>query len=70
MYMVYALPNCVIPLFGGYIIDKFGVRYALFGTYVVCLIGNLIFSIGGSKLNYTMILVGRSIFGIGNEACS
>jgi MFS family permease len=68
--MVYALPNCVIPLFGGYIIDRFGVRYSLFATYCICLVGNLLFSIGGSYKNYTLILVGRSIFGIGNETCS
>jgi MFS family permease len=60
----------VIPLFGGYIIDRLGVRVTLFGTYVTCLIGNIIFAIGGSTLNYTTILVGRSIFGIGNETCS
>ena len=70
MYSVYAFPNCVIPLFGGYIIDKFGVRTSLFGTYCICLIGNIIFAVGGSTLSYTTILLGRGIFGIGNETCS
>jgi MFS family permease len=70
MYSVYAFPNMVIPLFGGYIIDSLGVRTALFATYSVCLLGNLIFAIGGANLDFNLILVGRCIFGIGNETCS
>ena len=70
MYSAYAFPNIVLPLFGGYIIDRLGVRAVLIGTYCICLLGNIIFAIGGSNLSYTTILVGRSIFGIGNETCS
>lgn len=70
MYSAYAFPNIVLPLFGGYIIDRFGVRVTLISTYCICLIGNIIFAIGGSYLSYTTILVGRSIFGVGNETCS
>ena len=45
-------------------------RVTLFGTYCICLLGNIIFAIGGSYLNYTAILIGRCIFGLGNETCT
>ena len=69
MYSVYAMPNMIVPLFGGFIIDTMGVRYALVAFYALCLIGNLIFAIGGSYDSYTTILIGRGIFGCGNETC-
>ena len=64
------MPNMVLPLFAGYMIDTLGVRWAIFLFYSICLIGNLIFAIGGAYYNYTTILVGRGLFGIGNETCS
>jgi MFS family permease len=28
-YSVYSLPNCVLPLFGGYLVDKIGIRIGI-----------------------------------------
>jgi MFS family permease len=69
IYSVYAFPNMVLPIFAGVIIDTMGLRYSIFLFYFICLIGNLIFAIGGSYKSYTTILIGRCIFGIGNETC-
>ena len=69
MYSVYSMPNMILPLFAGYIIDTLGVRSAIFLFYSICLFGNLIFAIGGSYYSFTTILVGRGLFGIGNETC-
>ena len=29
LYMIYALPNIIIPFFGGHIVDKYGVRFSM-----------------------------------------
>lgn len=26
MYSIYSLPNCILPLFGGFFVDKLGIR--------------------------------------------
>ena len=36
-------------------------------TFMLTLIGNLIFAIGGANDNYHTILVGRFIYGLGSE---
>ena len=69
MYSAYAMPNMIVPLFSGFIIDTIGLRPVLLGSYLICLFGNLIFAIGGSYDSYTTILIGRFFMGCGNETC-
>jgi len=68
LYSVYSTPNLIIPLFGGILIDKMGLRVSVlvFMSFVVC--GQLVFAIGGATLNYSVMLLGRFIYGIGCES--
>ena len=66
LYSVYSIPNMVLPLFAGSLIDYYGSRAMLTVTFFTTLVGNLIFAIGGRYDNFNVILVGYCIFGIGN----
>ena len=66
-YSFYSSSNVIIPLFGGLLIDKLSIRIALFLFSSTIIIGQTIFMIGGAQLNYTLMLIGRLIFGLGGE---
>lgn len=65
LYSLYAFPNVVVPLFGGMLIDTKGPRLALLLTAGLCVIGQLIFSVGGLKNIWFVMLAGRVVFGLG-----
>ena len=69
LYTVYAIPNILFPLFGGYLIDIIGVRKGVFIFSLILVIGQVVCTIGASKSvsNFYIILVGRIIFGFGGE---
>ncbi|KAI9005084.1 major facilitator superfamily domain-containing protein [Hyaloraphidium curvatum] len=68
MYGVYALPNVVLPFFGGYLIDTWGVRRLLVALSAVQLLGQVVFSVGNSGGSVAAMLLGRLLFGIGGES--
>ncbi|XP_030837710.1 major facilitator superfamily domain-containing protein 1 isoform X1 [Strongylocentrotus purpuratus] len=68
LYSLYSWPNVVLCFFGGFLLDRvFGVRVGtlIFGAFV--LVGQCIFALGATLNNYTVMLVGRFIFGLGGE---
>lgn len=68
LYSVYSAPNIVLPLIGGLMMDKFGL-YTFFHVFTtLCVVGQLVFSIGAMKADYTTMMGGRFIFGLGGEA--
>ena len=67
MYSVYSLPNMVLPIFAGPMIDKYGTRIVIGVCFITLLVGSFIFAIGGAYNNFNIILVGRCIFGLGSE---
>lgn len=67
LYSIYSLPNIVLPLFGGLIIDRIGVRVALAFFPVILIIGQTIVTIGAAKGSYGVMLAGRVVFGLGGE---
>lgn len=67
LYSLYAFPNVVVPLFGGMLIDTKGPRIALLLTAGLCVLGHFIFSIGGLKSMWFLMLAGRVVFGLGGE---
>jgi len=67
MYTVYSLPNAVVPLLGGYLVDKIGVRIVIVSTTVLICIGQIITWLGTKTLVYNYLLFGRGIFGLGGE---
>merc|ERR1711937_1033625 len=68
LYSVYAIPNLILPLFGGILFDKYGNRVCLLVFTTILMIGQGIFTLGGYKMKYWVMLMGRVIFGIGCES--
>ena len=69
-YVVYSIPNMVLPFFGGIMLDSIGNRFGLILFTTVLTIGQLVFAIGGTSENFVVMLVGRVIFGLGGESMS
>jgi MFS family permease len=68
LYSVYSAPNIVLPLFGGILVDKFGVRVMIFSLTTILIIGQSIIVIGGYTLSYATLLAGRCFYGTGSES--
>jgi MFS family permease len=67
LYTVYSIPNMVLPIFGGILLDRLGIRIGLILFCTVLTIGQFIFMLGGYSGSYSQMLVGRIIFGMGGE---
>jgi len=61
---VYSLPNIVLLLFGGLMVDRFGAGRMLFWTGAVCLAGAILTALG---TGFHGMAAGRLLFGIGAE---
>lgn len=68
LYSIIALPGIVLPVFGGYICDFFGVRRSLMVFQTMITIGQAVFAYGAYTSNYAWMLIGRLIYGIGTDA--
>jgi len=68
LYTVYAIPNCILPLIGGVILDKIGIRNGLLIFTIILCVGQGVFMIGGYRNSFSTMIVGRVIFGIGCES--
>ncbi|KAI8601480.1 major facilitator superfamily domain-containing protein [Dissophora ornata] len=67
LYSVYSLPNIVLPLLGGFLIDRLSAsRMLILFSLCVCA-GQGIFAIGVSLKSIWVMILGRLIFGIGGE---
>jgi MFS family permease len=62
---IYSIPNVIMVLIGGYIVDRIGTRKAIFIFGTLCFIGSIITALVG-KL--PVMAAGRLIFGIGAES--
>lgn len=62
---IYSLPNVVMVLVGGYIVDRIGTRKALLIFGVLCFIGSVVTSLSGML---AVMATGRLIFGLGAES--
>ncbi|XP_071798921.1 lysosomal dipeptide transporter MFSD1-like [Asterias amurensis] len=68
LYSLYSWPNVILCFFGGFLIDKvFGIRVGtlVFGGFVLA--GQCVFALGALLDNFTCMLAGRFIFGLGGE---
>jgi len=70
MYIIYSLPNTVLPLAGGIFLDIIGIRVGLLMFTIILTIGQGIFMMGGILDVYWLMLVGRFVFGLGGECMS
>lgn len=68
LYTLYSAPNVLLPFFGGYLVDRIGVRFCLLLFSSLIAIGQLIFSFGVSIKNWPIIFLGRVVFGLGGES--
>ncbi len=62
---IYSVPNVIMVLIGGIIIDKIGTRISTFIFTLLCLIGA---AVTASFSDLTMMAIGRLIFGLGAES--
>jgi MFS family permease len=62
---IYSLPNVVMVLIGGIIVDRFGARRATLGFALICLAGALVTA---SAPLFPVMAAGRLIFGLGAES--
>jgi nitrate/nitrite transporter NarK len=58
LYILYSLPNVVICIFGGALIDKFKARTIMVLTIVILTIGQAIFTWGGYQNVFSIMLIG------------
>ena len=71
LYSVYSFPNIILPLFGGIFIDRLGLKYALHILFLLCILGQALFTFGGytgHNQGFIYALFGRFLFGMGNES--
>lgn len=62
---IYSVPNILMVLIGGVIIDKIGTRVSTFIFTTLCLLGA---AITASFSDITMMAIGRLVFGLGAES--
>eukprot|EP00392_Amoebophrya_sp_AT5.2_P003500 g3505.t1 len=65
---VYSWPNTVLPLFGGLLIDLFGIRKSLILFMSLVFAGQVLYSFGLLQQSYTTAMAGRVVFGLGGES--
>jgi len=70
LYTVYSVPNVILPFFGGYFVDKFGVRVCLITFMAMLVIGQMVFAIGVGNKSWTLMFLGRVLYGFGGESLS
>ncbi|KAJ3324432.1 hypothetical protein HDV06_006843 [Boothiomyces sp. JEL0866] len=70
LYSVYSFPNMFLPFLGGQLIDRFDSRYVLLVLSSVICIGQTIFALGVTTRDFNLMLIGRTLFGIGGECVS
>ena len=62
---IYSLPNVVMVLIGGVIVDRLGTRTATLGFAVICMMGAGLTALSGT---FAMMAIGRLVFGLGAES--
>ncbi len=62
---IYSIPNVVMVLIGGFIIDRIGTRKATFIFGIVCFLGASLTAVSGTL---TLMATGRLVFGLGAES--
>jgi MFS family permease len=62
---IYSFPNIIMVLIGGIIVDRIGTRRATFVFTAICLVGAAITALSSQ---FTVMAVGRLIFGLGAES--
>eukprot|EP00276_Gloeochaete_wittrockiana_P001305 CAMPEP_0184670198 /NCGR_PEP_ID=MMETSP0308-20130426/81155_1 /TAXON_ID=38269 /ORGANISM="Gloeochaete witrockiana, Strain SAG 46.84" /LENGTH=524 /DNA_ID=CAMNT_0027116849 /DNA_START=121 /DNA_END=1696 /DNA_ORIENTATION=+ len=67
LYTVYEIPNIVMPIIAGVLIDKIGLRLGILIAMVVVLLGVSLTASGPLVHSFTIMLMGRAFYGLGAE---
>ncbi|KAF9280936.1 hypothetical protein BGZ68_006934 [Mortierella alpina] len=67
LYSVYSLPNIILPLFGGVLIDRLSASRMLILFSICICAGQWAFAVGVSLKSIWIMVLGRFVFGIGGE---
>ena len=67
LFSVYSMPNIILPILGGLLIDKINAELCLILFISLEVIGQFLFAVGSNLLNYSLIIIGRVFYGLGGE---
>uniref|UniRef100_A0A0G4HUD5 Lysosomal dipeptide transporter MFSD1 n=1 Tax=Chromera velia CCMP2878 TaxID=1169474 RepID=A0A0G4HUD5_9ALVE len=68
LYSVYSLPNILLPLFFGWLIDATGTRAMLMLLNTFLILGHAAVTLGCFIRSMPLMLFGRAVFGLGGES--
>lgn len=68
IYTVYSIPNMLLPVFGGALVDLIGVNTTIIGFLVIIAVGQAFFAMGITVKFFPLVLAGRVIMGVGGES--
>lgn len=67
IYSLYSLPNTILPLIGGKLVDIYGNNFILLLFSSFIFIGSIVETFGCMNSNLFIVVLGRFIFGLGAE---
>eukprot|EP00560_Eucampia_antarctica_P007462 CAMPEP_0197826808 /NCGR_PEP_ID=MMETSP1437-20131217/3707_1 /TAXON_ID=49252 ORGANISM="Eucampia antarctica, Strain CCMP1452" /NCGR_SAMPLE_ID=MMETSP1437 /ASSEMBLY_ACC=CAM_ASM_001096 /LENGTH=556 /DNA_ID=CAMNT_0043427397 /DNA_START=255 /DNA_END=1925 /DNA_ORIENTATION=+ len=70
LYSVYSMPNIILPLFGGNIVDRAGAPACMVVFAFILFVGQVIFASGTCVRHWSIMLLGRVVYGLGGESIS
>ncbi len=70
LFSYYSVPNLIMVLIGGILLDRFGIRKAGLGFVGLAVIGVLVTAVGAASSSFSLMLWGRLLYGIGAESAS
>lgn len=70
LYTAYSIPNTILPLFGGNVVDRYGASKCQTIFAFIIFLGSCILSMGVSAQSWKAMYFGRFIFGLGAESLS
>jgi MFS family permease len=68
LYTLYSIPNVILPFFGGYFVDTWGVRTTLYVFSGFLFAGQVVFAVGLNLKSWPIMFVGRVLYGFGGES--
>lgn len=68
LYSVYSIPNIALPLIMGMAVDRCGARVLLCVLAACVVLGHILFAIGVGESSWSLMILGRIVFGIGGES--
>ena len=57
----------ILPIFGGVLLDRLGIKLAMPLFVVILALGQFIFAIGGYRASFRLMMFGRFVYGLGGE---